>query len=239
MFDSILIASGNANLRFGVSRFRQRIFLEDGFEEFSDDDIFSLAPVKIKLLFSEFCPPDAERTQQMISASKNSDSVLLEELLRSPQDPNVEDESGNRPLHHAAQRGDVKPVQLLLEASAEKDLGRHADGLTPLHLASANAHTDIVRLLIDASADKDKTQNNGMTALNLAASGGHLDVVTFLIEAGADIHKARNDGLTALGMAAAEGHFDIVRLLLEHGADVHSAGRGLDLALDMWKSFIC
>jgi hypothetical protein len=28
-------------------------------------------------------------------------------------------------------------------------------------------------------------------------------------------------------------------LLLEHGADVHSAGRGLDLALDMWKSFIC
>jgi ankyrin repeat protein len=78
-----------------------------------------------------------------------------------------------------------------------------------------------------------------MTALGVAASRGHLDVVTFLIEAGADIHKARNDGMTALGMAAAEGHFDIVRLLLEHGADVHSAGRGLDLALDMWKSFIC
>ena len=83
-----------------VGDFDERIFLDDGFEEFSDDDIFSLAPVKIKLLFSEFCPPDAERTQQMIFASRDYDSVLLEEQLRSPQDPNVEDVDGNTPLHH-------------------------------------------------------------------------------------------------------------------------------------------
>ena len=109
--------------------------MEDGFEEFSDDDIFSLAPVKIKLLFSEFCPPDAEGTQQMICASRENDSVLLEEQLRSPQDPNVEDVDGNTPLHHGARNGHIKAVQLLLEASAEKDGGGRADGITPLFIA--------------------------------------------------------------------------------------------------------
>ena len=75
--------------------------MEDGFEEFSDDDTLSLAPVKIKLLFSEFVPRFS-RSQQMISASGENDSVLLEELLPAPQDPNVVDECGNTPLHHAA-----------------------------------------------------------------------------------------------------------------------------------------
>ena len=96
---------GPTNLRFGVSRFRQRIFSEDGSEEIPDDDTFSLAPVKIRLLLLEFCPADAERNQQMILASRDNDSVLLEELLRSPQDPNVVDEDGNTPLHHAAENG--------------------------------------------------------------------------------------------------------------------------------------
>ena len=103
--------------------------MEDGFEEFSDDDTLSLAPVKIKLLFSEFVPRFS-RSQQMISASGENDSVLLEELLPAPQDPNVVDEYGNTPLHHAAENGHDKPVQLLLEANAEKDAGRHTDGLT-------------------------------------------------------------------------------------------------------------
>ena len=45
----------------------------------------------------------------------------MDELLRSPRDPNQKDEKGYTPLLHAALEGDLGPVWLLIEAGADID----------------------------------------------------------------------------------------------------------------------
>eukprot|EP00435_Cladocopium_sp_Y103_P027787 s500_g6.t2 len=161
----------------------------------------------------------------MISASKQKDSKLLEELLQRPLDPNVTDADGSTPLHYAAQNGHLKSVQLLLEASAKKDVEDKANGHTPLHWASVGGHLDVVSFLIEAGADKEKASQDGTTALGFAAGRGHLAVVRFLLKAGADREHATNAGQTPLGIAATCGRLDVVRLLVESGAQTETPGR--------------
>ena len=65
----------------GVSRFRQRLFWEDG-SEIEDDEILGSSPAKVQLLILEFCPANAEQIQQMISACKKGSLTALDSLLR-------------------------------------------------------------------------------------------------------------------------------------------------------------
>eukprot|EP00435_Cladocopium_sp_Y103_P023132 s88_g5.t1 len=205
----------------GVTRFRQKLFWEDG-SEIEDDEVFTPLPAKIQLLVLEFWPPDAEQDKKMISAAKEGDSLALEVLLKCPRDPNVTDCRGYTPLHNAAMRGRVGPTRLLLEAGAETE-GRNAalDGEVPLHKAACGGHLDVVRVLLEAGAEKDKPTSNGLTPMFYAAWNGHRDVVKVLVEAGVEKDPRMNSGSTPLHLAAAHGHLDIVRLLVESGADYH------------------
>ena len=78
----------------GVSRFRQRLFAEDGFREIQDDEVLGSAPMQVQLVVLEFLPPDAEKAEGMISACQRNDSACLEELLQGPRNPNI---GGNGP----------------------------------------------------------------------------------------------------------------------------------------------
>ena len=102
----------------GISRFKQRFFVEGG-SEIQDDEVLDSVPLKIQLVVLEFWPPDDEETQKMILASRDNDLVALEKLLQQPRNPNEADKDGKTPLFHAAVRGHVRPIELLLEAGAE------------------------------------------------------------------------------------------------------------------------
>ena len=67
-----------------------------------------------------------------------------------------------------AARNAYAPVQLLLEAGAEKDLSDN-DGQTALMDASLNAHAAVVQLLLDAGAQIDVRNHAGKTAMTLAS----------------------------------------------------------------------
>ena len=77
-------------------------------------------------------------------------------MLQWPLDPNVTDTDGETPLHHAARNGHLQPVQLLLEAFADKDAATKIDLRTPLLLATRGGHLNIVQLLVAAGADTEK-----------------------------------------------------------------------------------
>ena len=201
----------------GVTRFRQKLFWEDGCE-IEDDEVFTSVPVKIQLLVLEFWPPDAERDKKMTSAAKEGDSVALEKLLKSPRDPNVVNKYGFTPLHDAASSGHVGPAQLLLEAGAEleaQNTGTPIFGLVPLHVAASRGHLDVVRAVVEAGADKDPTTSFGATPLHLAAAHGHLDIVRFLVESGADYRLTTRNGSTACASASQLGHQEIAEFLAE------------------------
>ena len=168
----------------GVTRFRQKLFWEDGCE-IEDDEVFTSVPVKIQLLVLEFLPPDSEQDKKMMLAAEEDDSVALEKLLKSPRSPNVRDERGFTPLHCAAMGGHSEPLRQLLEAGAEleaRNISMFGVSSTPIHLAAAHGHLDAVRLLVESGADYHSTRKDGQIALDLASFCGHEEIVRFLSE---------------------------------------------------------
>ena len=97
--------------KVGISRFKQRFFVEDG-SEIQDDEVLDLAPLKIQLVVLEFWPTDDEETQKMIVASRDNDVVALEQLLQRPRNPNDASGDGKTPLFHAAEQGHVQVAEL-------------------------------------------------------------------------------------------------------------------------------
>eukprot|EP00435_Cladocopium_sp_Y103_P070997 s57_g36.t1 len=178
----------------------------------------------------EFCPPDAEEDERMMSAARNNDTVGLEQLLKRPRNPTVHDEHGLTALHHAAERGHLEPMRLLLEAGAEIDAERtkHWGKYAALHAAAEGGHLEAVRFLVENGAEKDQTDAFGRTIMQLATDHGHLEVTRFLVEVGADKSWLLTDG-TALHTAAQNGHLEMVRFLVEVGCDKEQA----DLLFEM------
>ena len=198
--------------QIGVTRFRQKLFWEDG-SEIQNDEVFTSFPLKIQLLVLEFLPPDAEQGRKMMLAAEEDDSVALEKLLKSPRSPDVRDERGCTPLLLAAMRGRLGPTRLLLEAGAELEAQTYV--MVPLHAAASRGHLDVARALVEAGAEKDPTTQNGLTPIHFAATHGHLDIVRFLVESGADYHLTARNGSTALDAAIAQEHDEIARYLSE------------------------
>ena len=203
--------------KIGVTRFRQRLFLEGDAVEIPDDNVFTSVPEKLQLVVLEFCPPDVAEDQQMMVAARGNDTVGLEQLLKRPQNPNTRDECMT-PLHHAAEHGHVEPMRLLLEAGAGIDAQREEEEMAPLHNAAHMGHLEAVRFLVQNGAQKDLTDIYGSTSLLLAVEHNFVDIARFLVAEGADKEQLLNCGST-LSRAAEYGELDMVRFLVEIGCD--------------------
>ena len=208
--------------KIGVTRFRQKLFLEGDGGEIPDDEIFSSVPPKLQLVVLEFCPANSKLDKQMKSAARNNDTVGLQELLKGPRSPNARDAEGKSLLYHAADQGHVEPMRLLLEASAEIDApGSQLFGEAPLHKAAEGGHLEAVRLLVQSGAQKDVLDAIRRTPLGLAVLKGHVGIARFLVEEGANKDEIFNKrhGTTALHFVAEDGNLAMVRFLVEIGCD--------------------
>lgn len=98
-------------------------------------------------------------------------------------------ESGDAPLHLAAEYGLGEVIAALLAAGASPDV-RGEDALTPLMIAARQGDGDAVRQLLAAGADVEVRDELERTALLWACSRGtgryDLESIRRLLEAGAD-----------------------------------------------------
>mmetsp|Transcript_10133 Transcript_10133/g.26023 ORF Transcript_10133/g.26023 Transcript_10133/m.26023 type:complete len:212 (-) Transcript_10133:106-741(-) len=128
-------------------------------------------------------------------------------------------------LLHAAARGDLEEVSMLLERGrAKADSALPPSKTTPLHAACRTGGLDMAELLIRWKADlnaKEATGCGGRTALHIATQRerGGTSLASVLLRAGASPIERDARGQTPLHTAAQVGQADITRLLLAQGAD--------------------
>jgi hypothetical protein len=126
---------------------------------------------------------DSDHRSLLFFAAVSSQPLVIQMLLcQTSCDVNMPADSGNTPLHVAANRGDAEVTRQLLAAkNVNVDVpNADCDNATPLLLAALHGHTEVIKLLIDAGADVSKTMGNGQTALDIAQAFDHTDVVDIL-----------------------------------------------------------
>ncbi|MFB9275943.1 ankyrin repeat domain-containing protein [Cohnella cellulosilytica] len=128
---------------------------------------------------------------------------------------NQEMDKLNRDLLQAADQGDRKAVERLLEQGADLNAvdGR---GRTAAMIAVLNDRLDLFKLLADRGADIDIRDDRLDNPLLYSGAEGKLDFLKLALAAGADTTITNRFGGTALIPAADRGHVEIVRELLEH-----------------------
>ena len=106
------------------------------------------------------------------------------------------------PLHWAAYGGNIKAIELLIEAGADVNRASTENngpaGRTPLHWVARENDLDCLNTLLAAGADPNIADSAGETPLHRAALGSSVDVINALLEAGCDPLHQDNDGRTPL-----------------------------------------
>ena len=159
-------------------------------------------------------------------AAKNGHESIVGHLLSLGADVNAEAaEDSFKPCLHAAKKGYIRVVQLLMEYKADIRQS-NTDRQTALHLAAQNGHVEVTELLLEHALDLAARDRMGRTALHLASLNGHEQVVEVLAQfepnPGLDILDDKND--TPLTLASKGGYSSTVEKLLKRGATADLTG---------------
>ena len=141
-------------------------------------------------------------------------------LLKYNANCNVQDSSGNTPLHLSINyRDQICSKEILKCDNLQINLANDAQE-TPLHLAAKKGHIDIVDKLLNMRPDHNAVDSSGNTVLHLAAAGGYLDCCKKILRDNVDkINAGNNDENTPLHLAAKKGKSNIIACLQEYQAD--------------------
>lgn len=122
-------------------------------------------------------------------------------------------------LFIAASKGDVRCLEILLEAGSNADYADF-DGNTPLSRAIAHGNREMVQRLLEKGCSPNGSDRQRYTPLVLAIREGYFDIAQALLESHANLNAKCKSKKPALWAAAILGYQDMVRLLLQHGAVV-------------------
>ncbi len=137
-------------------------------------------------------------------------------------------------LHEAVRQGDVKAVQLIIQANPDDLNQQDAYDRTPLFQAVLSRQPEVFEFLLTAGADVNLPDREGFTPLHLAAFLGQDGWVGELLDRGALADTQTNVfGYTPLHAAARGGHLKCAELLLAKGvrANLRDAEGNTPLAL--------
>jgi hypothetical protein len=163
------------------------------------------------------------QAQQAVREGRVAD---LQQLLQAGVDANARDAEGQTMLMRAADRGDLKSVELLLARGAQVNAKTAVDkegrgAHTALHDAMRLDVVDVVDALIRAGADPHAKANQFWTPMHYAAYLGAVKSIRYLHGHGVGIDEPFSGarGSTPLMIAAQYNQVPAIRVLLELGAD--------------------
>jgi len=135
----------------------------------------------------------------------------------------IRDLNGNTALIKAAEFGNFKAVNFLIEAGVLLD-AQNKEGRSALMLSaesyrgSMQDHCKIATHLIQAGANVNLTSQDGKSALIIASFSGNKCIIDTLLKTKIEINHTDALGRTAIEYAASYNHTEIVDKLLEAGA---------------------
>ncbi|MFC1636823.1 CocE/NonD family hydrolase, partial [Planctomycetota bacterium] len=211
-------------------------------------------PIEEEKLAEEKSGPELKKqTYSLHQAAADGDIVQVRMFISKGADVNAKDEKRNTPLCYAVKSGNMEIIKLLVEASADVNVGSRfplsmaveqnnlamaeyliahgsnvnfSERWTALNAASAST-IEMVQLLIAKGADINAGQ---WTALHSAVERGHRDIAELLIQEGADVDSKDKSGATPLSYAIGANDLDMINLLVAKGADIKTViSNGLTL----------
>ena len=153
-------------------------------------------------------------------ATKNSKTEVIELLIKSGANIDLQNEDGITALMWAADEGNLDIVDKLIIAGAKVDM-RNKQGSTSLFFAACRGHGAIVERLLSQGADINVQGKGNDTALIYASDSGQYDIVQILLKHNANVDIQNSAGSTALFCAALKGYDQIVSSLLHAKALVN------------------
>ena len=123
------------------------------------------------------------QVRNMVWAAAGGDEDQVLRYLKAGVDIDS-DHDGGTALIYAAQQGQVRMVELLLNrgASIRK---KAPDGRSAIFFAARRGNSEVVKLLLDRGQEADVRDDEGRTPLMYAAANGHSESVKLLLKRGA------------------------------------------------------
>ncbi|KAF4553918.1 Ankyrin repeat-containing protein 26 [Elsinoe fawcettii] len=152
-------------------------------------------------------------------ASEQKQPRILDLLLTSdPTLCNIENDSGQTPLHLAAGLRESTSTETAggVDAANDRDLARQASN------SVRSVVTEIIDMLMRSGANLDARTGKGLTPLHSACFAGSVEAAGLLLNHGADIEAVTQLGRTSLHVAAAQAHVDVVHLLIDRKANLEA-----------------
>lgn len=115
-------------------------------------------------------------------AAAFGDSGSIKKIVADGTPVDQLDEFGDTPIMHAAIRGRVKAVEVLLKLGANPNFSR-PNGATPLMAAAEGDSVRLVKILLKAGADPNMTDDEGFNAAFCAYTSFNHEICSILMEA--------------------------------------------------------
>lgn len=149
-------------------------------------------------------------------------NVVFKFLLENGAIVDCQSKTMDIPFGHAASKGYIDFVRLLIQKDAGNSSHQNSRGLTALALAVEGNHMAVVTILLQEEGVELNTKDRwGDTPLATASRCGFNDIVHLMLERdGVELNALNSDGMTPLGQASASGCANVVQVLLKKGVEL-------------------
>ncbi|XP_056633711.1 uncharacterized protein LOC130443214 [Diorhabda sublineata] len=158
----------------------------------------------------------------VLKALVEEDYDRVKSLVRRGQSININDSSGNTPLHVTVLKDNLEILEFLLSQPSVEVNNRNFTGETPLLIAIKCGNIKIAEKLIQSGANVNIPNYEEVTPLHMSVS--HARLAHLLIKSGAYIDAKDYSGDTPLHDAVAEENLETVCMLLYYNADANVHG---------------
>ncbi|KAL8753334.1 MAG: hypothetical protein Q9184_005457 [Pyrenodesmia sp. 2 TL-2023] len=153
-------------------------------------------------------------------ASARGDHRSVVSLLEHGASLNIANDLGAKPIHLAAQTGNIPTIRALVQAGADVNSVVRQTLMSPIHYAAEyQDSSEKIHGLVDLGAHINGRDYMGWTPLHWSSWRGHLSSLNALLTCGADIMARTLDGNASIMLAVANNSHECVHRLIEVGAD--------------------